>query len=161
MAAAYFVSLENVWVAVGLAIVTAAVGERFAPAAALAAFLVMPVSYPALHTAELSELAGWARGNTPRDAVFLFPDVNKGLAPGIFRTEALRAVYVDWKAGGQVNYLKELGDQWWFRWEGTRNFQASDLPRYGAMGISYVVLTKPIEMGAAYQNRGYFVYRIR
>ena len=61
---------------------------------------------------------------------FVFPGFNRDLAPGIFRSEALRAVYVDWKGGGQVNYLKDLGEQWWFRWRQIRNFQPADLPQY-------------------------------
>jgi hypothetical protein len=119
------------------------------------------VNYPRLHTAELAELSAWARANTSRDAVFLFPDVNKGLAPGIFRSESLRAVYVDWKGGGQVNYLKELGEQWWFRWQQTRNFQPADLPRYAAIGVGYVVLQKPLDRQAEFQNAGWSVYRVR
>ena len=85
---------------------------------------------PALHTPDLAGLSAWARANTRRDAVFVFPGFNRDLAPGIFRSEALRAVYVDWKGGGQVNYLKDLGEQWWFRWRQTRTFQPADLPQY-------------------------------
>jgi hypothetical protein len=91
----------------------------------------------------------------------VFADVNKGLAPGIFRSEALRAVYVDWKGGGQVNYLKDLGEQWWFRWQLTRNFQASMLPQYAATGIRYVVLQKPLAGAAVFHNSGYFVYDLK
>jgi hypothetical protein len=149
-----------------LAALTALGGVRWSPAVALAAFFAIPVlggvvNYPRLHTPELAELSAWARANTSRDAVFLFPDVNKGLAPGIFRTESLRAVYVDWKGGGQVNYLKELGEQWWFRWQQTRNFRAADLPRYGAIGVGYVALQKPLERQAEFRNAGWFVYRVR
>ena len=97
----------------------------------------------------LRSFSAWARANTRRDAVFVFPGVNRGLAPGIFRSEALRAVYVDWKGGGQVNYLKDLGEQWWFRWRQTRNFKPADLPQYGASGISYVVLQEPLPAGGA------------
>jgi hypothetical protein len=50
--------------------------------------------------------------------VFLFADRGKSLDSGIFRSEALRAIYVDWKGGGQVNYLPEPGLEWWSRWQG-------------------------------------------
>src|SRR5204863_8993839 len=98
---------------------TAIAGMRWARAVAVAAFFATPllggvVYYPQLHTPALAGLSAWARANTRRDAVFVFPGFNRDLAPGIFRSEALRAVYVDWKGGGQVNYLKDLGEQWWF-----------------------------------------------
>ena len=159
-----------VWRRVGLALVLAAIaaiaGARLALIPAIAAFFLIPiaggvVNYPTLHTADLAQLSRWARANTSRDAVFVFPDVNKGLAPGIFRSEALRAVYVDWKGGGQVNYLKDLGDQWWFRWQQTRNFQASVLSQYAASGIRYVVLQKPLQTPSVFQNSGYFVYDLK
>ena len=152
--------------AVGLAAATAFAGPRLALIPALAAFVLIPtvggvVNYPSLHTADLAQLSQWARANTSRDAVFVFPDVNKGLAPGIFRSEALRAVYVDWKGGGQVNYLKDLGEQWWFRWQQTRNFKPAILPQFAASGIRYVVLLKPLpSVPPEFQNATYRVYRI-
>ena len=33
--------------------------------------------------------------------MFLFPDVGHDLYPGIFRALSERALYVDWKSGGQ------------------------------------------------------------
>jgi hypothetical protein len=173
---AYLPPLQPVWtgpfawrgivLAVALAILTAVAGSRWSPAVALAAFFAIPtlggvVNYPRLHTPELEQLSAWARANTSRDAVFLFPSVNRGLAPGIFRTEALRAVYVDWKGGGQVNYLKDLGEQWWIRWQQTRNFRPEDLPKYQAVGVSYVVLQKPLDRPADFQNSTWAVYRLR
>ena len=175
-ALAYMVPMQPLWtgpfegqrlaVAVVLAGATVMLRARGAVAAALVAYFAIPfvggvVNYPALHTEDLAELSAWARANTPKDAVFLFPDVNKGLAPGIFRSDALRAVYVDWKGGGQVNYLKELGEQWWFRWQQTRNFQAGDLPKYGALGVSYVVLREPMARAAVHQNQTYAVYVVK
>lgn len=74
-------------------------------------------NYPVLHTAALDDVSRWARTSTPKDAVFLFPAVGKSLVPGIFRAQSLRAVYVDWKTGGQVNYFKDLADEWWSRWQ--------------------------------------------
>jgi hypothetical protein len=114
---------------------------------AVAAFILVPAlgrvsSHPHLHTPELADLSAWARASTPRDAVFLFPDAGKRLQPGIFRSEALRAVYVDWKGGGQVNYLTELGADWWTRWQQVMSapFRPGDAERYRALGIDYIVL---------------------
>ncbi|HWC98811.1 MAG TPA: DUF6798 domain-containing protein [Candidatus Sulfopaludibacter sp.] len=120
------------------------------------------VAYPALHTAALDQLSAWARASTPSDAVFLFPDAGHGLASGIFRADALRAIFVDWKSGGQVNYRKDFAEQWWARWQLAKNGPI-DLPRYEAFGISYIVL-KPehrLLQPAAYQNAAYVVYAVQ
>ena len=133
----------------------------------VAAFFLIPicghvVNYPRLHTPELEQLAGWARASTATDAVFLFPDADRDLYPGIFRPEALRAVYVDWKGGGQVNYLKELGEQWWSRWQ---QAMAKPLPpeQYRKLGIDYLVYRtqhKPAGMQPVFENAAYCVYKI-
>ncbi len=158
------------WVRLALVVALAAstlLARRYAPAVALAAFFAIPalggvVNYPNLHTAELSQLSTWARTTTPRDAVFVFPDAGHGLDAGIFRCDALRAVYVDWKGGGQVNYFRDFGEQWWFRWQQTvgRGFQPSDLPRYGGLGIGYVVLriADRLQQPPLFQNSRYVVY---
>jgi hypothetical protein len=118
--------------------------------------------YPQLHTPELGQLSAWARGNTSKDAVFVFPDSGKRLDAGIFRSEAQRAVYVDWKGGGQVNYLREFGDDWWFRWQQTvgRGFKAEDLGRYDGLGINYVVLRKRMADAPLFENGAYAVYAV-
>ena len=153
-------------VALGLA---AAMAARWAPAVAVAAFFAVPwvggvVNYPRLHTPELAQLSAWARSSTSRDAVFLFADTPRSLDPGIFRAEAMRAIYVDWKGGGQVNYLSGFGEQWWFRWQQTlaRRFSAADLPRYEALGVRYVVLRKEHRVAAnpAFENTRYLVYAL-
>jgi hypothetical protein len=172
-AVAYLIPLPLDWRTVSVALGLAAIGFIAAyrvPVLALAAFWAIPllggiVNYPRLHTPDLAQLAQWARSSTPRDSVFLFPDAGRALAPGIFRSEALRAVYVDWKGGGQVNYSKEFGEDWWFRWQQTigRGFKPDDLPRYDALGIQYVVL-KPanrLARTAAYENGSYVVYALR
>jgi hypothetical protein len=152
--------------ALALAALTALAGIRWAPVVAIAAFFAIPwlggvVNYPRLHNPDLAQLSAWARANTRRDAVFVFPGVNRSVAPGIFRSEALRAVYVDWKGGGQVNYLKDLGEQWWFRWRQTRNFRPADLPQYSASGITYVVLQEPLPRAPQFQNSTYVVYQLK
>ena len=153
----------------GLALVlgaaTALLPNRSSPVAALAAFFAIPilggvVNYPRLHNPELAELSAWARASTPRDAVFLFPEEGHGLAPGIFRSEALRAVYVDWKGGGQINYLREFGEDWWFRWQQTmvRGFRPEDMGKYSGLGVNYLVLRKRIGKSPEFANRLYAVY---
>jgi len=144
---------------------------QFAPAAALAAYFAIPilggvVNYPHALTPEIAQLSAWARTSTPPDAVFLFPDVGRSIDPGIFRSEALRAVYVDWKGGGQMNYLKELGEQWWFRWQQTgrlAHFRPADLPKYDGLGIQYVVLRPAHRLArpALFENRAYVAYSVR
>jgi hypothetical protein len=139
-------------------------------AAAMAAFFLVPgvghvSTHPRLHTPELAQLSRWARASTPVDAVFLFPDAGKRLEPGIFRSEALRALYVDWKGGGQVNYLAGLGEQWWqrFRQVTAAPFSPADVPRYQALGINYLVLSprnRLADRTPAFENGAYVVYAI-
>jgi hypothetical protein len=120
--------------------------------------------YPNLHTPEIADLSRWARDNTPRGAMFLFPDAGHLLYPGIFRVSALRAVYVDWKSGGQVNYLKDFAEEWSTRWEmvNRTGYGADALPRYRSVGVDYVVLQhdhKPAGTEPVYGNSQYAVYR--
>jgi hypothetical protein len=136
--------------------------------AAAAAFFVIPlygkvINYPALHNAELAELSQWARSSTPKSAVFLFPDANRELYPGVFRAEALRSVYVDWKAGGQVNYFKDFGEQWWSRWQDVmaKPFEPADCARFAALGIDYIVLKAEHKLSGrtpTFENSRFVVY---
>jgi hypothetical protein len=139
------------------------------PTTVLFAFFLFPtvggvVNYPRLHTPELAELSTWARSSTPKDSVFLFPDVPRSLDPGIFRAEALRAVYVDWKSGGQVNYLSDFAGQWWFRWQQTlaRPFHPAESPRYSGLGIRYLVVQprNGLQEAPVFANSTYLVYRV-
>jgi hypothetical protein len=138
--------------------------------AAIAGFFLVPglgsvTMYPRLHTPELSQLSAWARAATPRDSVFLFADAGKRLDPGIFRTEAERAIYVDWKGGGQVNYLTELGEQWWSRWHQVmaQPFDPRDVAHYSSLGIDYIVLAPVDRLPgriATFENSRYVVYAL-
>lgn len=124
------------------------------------------VTEPNMHHAELDQVAAWARANTPLDAVFLFPDVGKGRQPGIFRAEALRAIYVDWKGGGQANMVEGFAQEWWDRWNRTmaKGFSPADMDRYPSLGIDYVVLQTPNRLpdrGPVFENSRYLVYRVR
>ena len=139
-------------------------------AAIVAPFFLIPVwggmqNYAPLHSPELDQLSQWARASTGKDSVFLFPDAGQDLYPGVFRAKALRAVYVDWKTGGQVNFFKELGDEWWSRWQKTmaEPFHATDLQRYRELSVDYVVLLPKDRLpGAApvFENAGFVVYRL-
>jgi len=140
-------------------------------ACAIGAFFLIPIlgkvtNYPKLHLPEIAQLAAWAKTSTPKDAVFLFPDAGRELYPGIFRAEALRAVYVDWKGGGQVNYLKELGELWWQRWQQAmaEPLDPADSARFRALGIDYIVTLPKNRLPGerpAFENAGYAVYRLR
>jgi hypothetical protein len=139
-------------------------------AAIVAPFFLIPIwggiqNYVPLHSPELDQLSQWARASTTKDAVFLFPDAGQDLYPGVFRAKAVRAVYVDWKTGCQVNFFKDLGDEWWSRWQKTmaEPFHAADLQRYRGLSVDYVVvLPKDRLPGAApvFENDGFVVYRL-
>ena len=122
------------------------------------------VNYPAPHTPELAQLSAWARASTPPDAVFLFADAGRSLDSGIFRAEAVRAIYVDWKGGGQANYLPGFAEQWWFRWQQTNanRFRPAMLPKYAALGIQYVVLQPKnrLPRPPVFENAKYEVYAL-
>lgn len=153
----------------------ASVGRKWAPAGvvlvALAPFWLIPsygnvVTYREVRTPELLELCDWARQETAKDAMFLFPNAGRSLEPGIFRATALRAVYVDWKAGGQVNFFPKLGFEWWERWQQTmaRPFRSEKLPLFASLGIDFIVLPAKnrLKEGApVYSNAGFVVYALR
>jgi hypothetical protein len=142
---------------------------RAAAVGAMAAFLVIPrvgrlELYPQLHSAELDELAAWARASTDKDDVFLFADAGRRLEPGIFRAKALRALYVDWKSGGQANLLRDYGYEWKRRWEAVHEARPPLLPleSYARLGVDWVVVTRaqaPPDAAPAYQNARWAVFR--
>jgi hypothetical protein len=157
----------------GLAACAAAREFRWRAAAmtgvAIAGFFLVPAleavrTNPQPLTPELCGLSAWARAHTPPDVVFLFADAGKQLQPGVFRSEALRAVYVDWKGGGQVNYLTDLGIEWWARWQQAMAppFNPQTFDRYGPLGIDYIVLSprnRLHDRATVFENPGYLVYR--
>jgi hypothetical protein len=129
---------------------------------ALSAFFIVPYvggvqASPQLHSAELDELAAWARASTDKDQVFFFADVGHGLAPGIFRAGSLRALYVDWKSGGQANLLKDYGFEWWKRWHAVNQAELPLRPlgEYRSLGIDYLVVksaNSPPGVAPAFRN---------
>lgn len=123
------VLLQHLGIVVALAVV-AALSIRYsawAPGAVVAASMFVVLygagvrNYPQIHSPELDGLSAWARATTPIEAVFHFPDAGKELYPGIFRARAERAVWVDWKGGGQVNFMEPLAREWWRRWSAIPN----------------------------------------
>lgn len=134
----------------------------------LAAFFLIPQvggvqASPQLHSPELDQLAAWARTSTGKDQVFFFGDVGHGLQPGIFRARSLRALYVDWKSGGQANLLKDYGFEWWKRWHAVNR---SELPlrplgEYRRLGIDYLVVQRghePPDAAPVYRNARWAVF---
>jgi hypothetical protein len=115
---------------------------------ALAPFFLLPGigrvrNYSSADLSGVESLASFARISTPKDAVFLFGDAGKSPVPSIFRAESERAVYVDWKAGGQMNFHESLAMEWWQRWQSTNalRFDASEVGRLPGLGIDYLVLS--------------------
>lgn len=122
-------------------------------------------NYPDLHNQAIYDLATWARNWTEADDIFLFADAHRDLAPGIFRADARRALYVDWKCGGQVNLLPELGREWGRRWKAVREARAPLLPLedYVALGIRYLVVRPtnvPSGSKPVYETTDYAVIRL-
>jgi len=132
--------------------------------ACIAPFFVIPDvghvrNFAQVHSPDLDALAGWARTSTEPGAMFQFADVGQRLEPGIFRTRSLRAIYADWKGGGQVNYLKEFAEVWWPRWQQVRKTQPFET--YGKLKIDYVVYLSAhrlAKLKPVYQNQSYVVY---
>jgi hypothetical protein len=92
----------------------------------------------------IDRLTSFARSSTPKDAVFLFADAGTSLDPSIFRAESERAVYVDWKGGGQANFQESLANEWWRRWQSTKalRLDAADAGRLAPLGIDYIVVSR-------------------
>jgi hypothetical protein len=137
----------------------------------LVPFFLIPVfgkvkNYPKLTSPELAELSQWARNYTSKDAMFLFPDAGRQLYPGIFRVNSLRAVYVDRKSGGQVNFLGRFGQEWWKRWQETMapEFDPEKINWYSKFGINYVVIrptNRVPDQTSVFENSEFVAYHIR
>ncbi|HYM13677.1 MAG TPA: hypothetical protein VEU62_23255, partial [Bryobacterales bacterium] len=147
------------------------VGALALVAVVAAAFVVIPGGAQ-LHWSgkprnpDLDQLSAWARAATPLRAVFLFPDAERSsFDPGIFRAQAERALYVDWKGGGQMNFFQNFSRIWGARWEQTLAvpFQPAELPHFRELGISYVGLSTSNRLPdrkPAFENKKYAVYRL-
>lgn len=152
--------------AMAIALMRRRAGWLYPVAAALLPFVLIPGAggvrnYPPLHTPGLDELARWARDSTPKDALFQFADAGRDLPPGVFRARARRALYADWKAGGQVNFLKSFSPVWWERWQKIEKPQP--LSTYRELGIDYVVFrtgNAPPQAAPVYSNSEYSVFKL-
>lgn len=143
-------------------------GSAVCLAVAALAFWVFPVwgrvrNYPFLETPAVTQLASWAASHTPDKAVFLFPKAKENQIPGVFRERALRAVYVDWKAGGQVNFSRAFTETWWSRWQQTMaSATLRPLSDYQQLGVDYIILpakdSVPEGKSPLYSNQQFAVY---
>ena len=174
----YQITLGQITVAVGLAMLLAGAlflqRFRWAPAAlataAILPFFALPWlgkvrNFRQTDLSAVEDLSQYARTQTSKDAMFLFGDAGQGANPSIFRAESLRAVYVDWKSGGQMNYRESLGQEWSQRWQETNSlrFDPSEVSRLRGMDIDYLVLSKDhrlTDRSATYENNQFVVYRI-
>jgi hypothetical protein len=160
-------TVQNLPLLIALAVVAAAsaMHESALAAAMVLPFLLIPTvgkvqNYAPVHTPELNALAQWARTSTPQDAMFQFANFGQRLEPGIFRARSVRALYVDWKSGGQVNFVRQFADEWWFRFQKVQ--QPLTLSDYKAIGVDYVVFKdkeKLEDFAPVYENAGYVVYQ--
>ncbi|MGI8744014.1 MAG: hypothetical protein ACR2NN_15845 [Bryobacteraceae bacterium] len=159
---------------IGLALCTAlavAFRRQILVLVVLAAFVLPPTfgqvhNYSNLEDSGVSDLARFLGKRTPKDAMLLFADAGGALYPGIVRARSLRSVYVDWKSGGQVNYYRSLGEEWWSRWRAANAlaFRPADFLRLPALGVDYVILTRASRMPSpapVYQNSRFVVYRVQ
>lgn len=144
---------------------------KAAPAMAAAAFFVIPWTgrlelHRRLHSRELDEAAAWARASTHKDDVFLFADAGRRLEPGVFRARALRALYVDWKSGGQANLLRDYGYEWLRRWRAVREARPPllALEEYARLGVDWIVVQRenaPPGAEPAFANARWAVIRTK
>ncbi len=123
---------------------------------------LLPFSNPRpvlIETADLAALAQWAHSHP---GTYAFPESGRSRAPGWFRAVALQPVYVDWKEGGQVNYLPGFGEEWWQRWQATMH-KLLVPERYSALGISYVALPRAEWPGRApvFHNDSWTLYEVQ
>lgn len=113
--------------------------------------------------AAVAQLADWAERNTWGSSMFLFPDAERALYPGIFRALSRRALWVDWKSGAQMRYFESVGLEWWERWQDTMQpgFSPQRLQAMLSLPIDYFVLQRPHKLAnvrPAFQNREFAVY---
>jgi hypothetical protein len=134
----------------------------------LVAGLVIPrtlhvENYPEVDKKPVTALARWARDTTWGSSMFMFPGAGHDPYPGIFRALSERALYVDWKSGGQVNYFESFADEWYARFRQTMTgvFTAERLQDMLSLPIDYYAFRRPqkvIGIKPVYENEWYFVY---
>jgi hypothetical protein len=95
--------------------------------------------------------------------MFLFPDAGRGLYPGVFRAESIRAVYADWGGGELTKYFEPFAEEWQKRWEHTMSGQYSSARLHSMLSlpIDYYVLQRAHAVAGvrpAFVTRGFLVY---
>jgi hypothetical protein len=108
-------------------------------------------NYPKAHSPEIDALSAWAKSNTPITAMFHFPDAAREQYPAIFRVKSQRAVWVEWKGGGQVNFLPSLAYEWWNRFDALQKHPQVPTP------AEYWVTRKLACPSPLYSNKSYTV----
>ncbi len=170
----------HMWLVLSLALLAMAMmsaeatGSRWAGVAAVCAMVIpyfaIPVfglvhNYQRLETQDVDDLAAWAKANTAEDSVFVFPEIGRSLQPGIFKTRAQRALWADWKGGGQVNYFPRVAEEWKRRWSVLAdNGHPPTLERWRQLGVDYVVIRKtgPVPLPRrVYENGSFLVLTAR
>jgi hypothetical protein len=154
--------------AAAIAATRAASERKYVEAAAWCAFaLAISVGTQVRHrdTVEPSvrQLASWARENTWGGSMFLFPDSGRGIDPGIFRAESIRAIYVDWNGGELSKYFEDFALEWDGRWHSTvaEPFSARKLEQFLDLPVDYYVLRRQNALARirpVYSTRDYLVY---
>jgi hypothetical protein len=111
----------------------------------------------------VSELAAWAEQNTWGGSLFLFPDAERELYPGVFRARSRRALWVDWKSGMLAASFQPVGPEWFDRWQATMEggFSRARLESMLSLPIDYYVVKSAHRlpgMRTAFQNQEFYVY---
>ena len=119
-------------------------------------------NFAQMENPELRAASQWAKENSPKDAMFLLPELVRSSESGVFRVRAQRALYVDLKIGGQVNYSRDLAFEW------SRRMKLADdkkrpLQSWKSEGVDYVVLKAATSFPAGqevYRNTRYAIYNL-
>lgn len=111
---------------------------------------------------DLTAASQWVRQNSPKDAMFLLPELVRSSESGVFRVRAQRALYVDWKIGGQVNYSRDFSFEWWRRMK-LADDKTRALSSWKAEGVDYLILKAATAFPhgrEVYRNSRYAIYNL-
>jgi hypothetical protein len=114
-------------------------------------------------TESIAEVAAWAESSTWGSSMFLFPDAQRALYPGVFRARSRRALYVDWGGRGVSTIFESFATEWWKRWGQTMagSFRAGKLQDMLEYPIDYYVLKRANMLRTVrpvFATREYLVY---
>ncbi len=133
----------------------------------LFAFTTPRPAHDAIRSEQLAAIARWAQTTTWGGSMFLFPDAERATYPGVFRTAAQRAVWVDWETGKQAAYFDTFADEWARRWHDTMEgaYSQQRLKSFLALPIDYYVVKRkdqlPAIIHAAFTTPDFLVYDAR